>query len=188
MSAPINKLQRLVLIVSLLLSLYMVVGGISSILINEKFEAALALPEATVEKGNERFHNVHYQIANAEYVKMKQIFPIYDWETLSYLLTLMAFGLLGAVIKILIIDLKNDANFSYNDMYAALVLGTCIGLLTIVVAEVLPEFKAKSGNDKFFYTLALAGGVFTLEIFDWLKKRFTSFINKPQEPAQAPKS
>ena len=183
MNAPINKIQRIVLIISLLFSLYMVVGGISSILINEKFEAALALPKATVEKGNERFHNVEHQIANAEYVKMKQIFPIYDWEILSYILTLMAFGLLGSIIKILIMDLKNDTNFNYSDMYSALVLGACLGLLTIVVSEVLPEFKSKSGNDKVFYTTALACGVFTLEIFEWLKKRFTTFLNKTPKPA-----
>lgn len=158
----------------------MVIGGIASILIDEKFERAQNKPSQLVEVGDTISDNILYQEATDEYEKLILFYPMYNnpGGTFSYILTLMAFGLLGSIIRVLIIWLKKsgDAEVSTLNLYPILVLGTCIGLLTIVVAEVLPEFKLKSGNNKVFYSLALIGGVFTLEVFAWLQNKFSDFV------------
>ncbi|MDC7996899.1 hypothetical protein [Gilvibacter sediminis] len=158
--------------------MYLVIGGIASILIDEKFEQAQTKPAQLVEVGNTISDNILYQEATDEYENLIFFYPIYHnpGSTFSYILTLMAFGLLGSIIRVLIFWLKKSPEIEELNLYPILVLGTCVGLLTIVVSEVLPDFKFKSGNNKVFYSLALIGGVFTLEVFAWLQKKFSEFV------------
>ena len=167
----------------LLLALYVVVGGITNILINEKFELAEEMPENKVIFDNEEYRNLEHKEASDEYDKMVQFFPLYDkfGTTLSYLLSLMCFGVLGAILRILMGRLKDPKPFKDEKLYSALVLGALMGLLTVVLSELLPEFKFKSGNDKVFFGVALIGGVFTLEVFNWLQTKFSKFLSSEKE-------
>lgn len=168
------------LTILLIISIYFVIGGISNIIINEMFEAAKELPENTTsDLNNGSFRNIAEQNASEEYDKMLTFYPMYKslGSTLSYIFTLMCFGILGAIIRILLITSTTKISIEELRIYTIPILGGLIGLLTIVISELLPEFKYKSGNEKVYYSLAFLGGIFTQEIFNWLHRKFQQILN-----------
>jgi len=172
--------KNIYLISLLFISVYFVIGGISNILIEEKFETAMKLPkDGTSDLDNGVFRNIQEQSANEEYEKMTVFFPLYDivGSTVSYIITLMCFGILGSILRILLISLTVKDSFKESNTYISPILGGLLGLLTLVISELLPEFKDESGNAKVYYSMALLGGIYTQEIFKWLHKRLEQILH-----------
>lgn len=168
----------------LISSLYFCIGGITNIIILQKFEDAEKLPlfkeTGLKNKNNDWFRNIAALNANEDYEKMTSFYPMYKFvgDTFSYVIILMSFGILGTVIKILISVNLNKKSISNQNFQTLPILGSLLGLLVLVLSELLPEFKYKSGNDKIFYGLAMFAGLFTKEFFAWLQKKFdTIFLN-----------
>lgn len=121
--------------------------------------------------------------ASEEYDKMVVFFPLQETagSTLIYLITLISFGILGSIVKILLTNVFENVKISDANVYTFPILGGLSGLLVIVVSELLPEFKYKSGNDKLFFGMALIGGLYTKVIFEWLNMKLQNFISNNLE-------
>ena len=150
-------------------------------MISEMFEKANSEPlEMIRDADDSEFRNIHEMNASREYDKMVTYFPLYTkaGSTVSYIITLMCFGILGACIRILINATANTISVEQSNICPILILGALMGLLTIVLSEVLPEFKFKSGNDKLFYSISLLAAIFTKEFFTWLEVKFNSLFKQ----------
>jgi hypothetical protein len=166
-----------------ILSLYFCVGGLTNIIILKKFEEAEKLPlfkdSGLKNKNNDWFRNIAALDANADYEKMISFYPSYEFvgTTFSYIITLMSFGILGTIVKILIPISLGRTKLGNQNVYTLPFLGALLGLLVLVLSEMLPEIKYKSGNDKLYFGMAVLGGLFTQEFFQWLEEKFTSLLN-----------
>lgn len=168
--------------------MYFCVGGISNIIITQLFEEAKAADENPIYgNGNERYRNILEMQASEEYDKMVVFFPLQETagSTLIYLITLISFGILGSIVKILLTNVFENVKISDANVYTFPILGGLSGLLVIVVSELLPEFKYKSGNDKLFFGMALIGGLYTKVIFEWLNMKVQNFISNNLEKKEA---
>jgi hypothetical protein len=167
-------------------SLYFCIGGLTSIIIVEKSEEAQKLPlfkdTGLKDKNNDWVRNIPALEANEDYEKMASFYPMYQFcgDTFSYIITLISFGVLGTVVKILISITFGKKGLEENNLYTLPLLGGLLGLLVLVLSELLPEFKYKSGNDKLFYSAAFLGGLYTKEFFTWLEKKFTKMLQSNQ--------
>jgi len=70
----------------------------------------------------------------------------------------------------------NESVLEKQPVYSLPVLGALLWLLILVVSDLLPEFKYKSGNDKLYYSLTLLAGLFTREFFTWLANKFKTIF------------
>lgn len=176
--------QWIFVIFSLLISCYFVVGGFANILINEEFEYALSLPEKAVQdyEGND-YWNIQEQHASEELEKLLAYYPIYDsaGSVLSYILTLMSFGIGGSVIRLLLNHLYNKESTVHINKYARVTLGGLFGLFVIVLGEMLPNFELESGSKKFYYTIAFLGGIYTKEFFTWVENKVFAKLTEDVE-------
>ncbi len=171
-------MKKIYIIILFVLSLYFVIGGISNILIREMFEIANELPENPVyDIFDGKYRNIEQQNASIQNEKMLSFFPIYESQhIMSYLLTLICFGCLGSIIRLLLIKMSNNISLGKMQIIISPILGGLLGLLALIFAELIPEFKHESGNYKFYYTLALLGGIYTKEFFHWLEIRFRKLL------------
>lgn len=143
------------------------------------FETASNLPEEnTSDSWDGTFRNIEEQSAYEEYEKMLSFYPLFNilGDTISYILILICFGILGSLIRLLLMSLMNKTKIDELDVFSTPALGGILGLLTLVVGELLPDFKYQSGNDKFYYTMAILGGIYTEEFFQWLEFRFRELL------------
>lgn len=168
--------QKTVLIVSFVSSLYLCIGGIGDIVLTRKKEEARKLPQELVQdiEGTWQY-NPSVARVSKEIRKLYAFYPMYTWNsTLSYIITLMAFGVLGSVIRLLLSYVNSGQGFApAADTWIWIVLGAMVGIVVLIVDEaVLPEFKEQSGNDKFFYSFAFLNGLFTQEFFKKLSDAF----------------
>jgi len=173
-------MKKIYLILLLIISVYFVIGGISNVLIDQKFEAANLLEEKpTSDLNNDRFRNIQEQEASEEQDKLEIYYPMYArlGSTLSYIITLMSFGVLGSIIRILLMSLSSKIVFEKLKIYTIPILGALMGLLTITLSDILPDFKDESGFGKVYYSIAFLGGIYTEEFFIWLKKKFQQTLN-----------
>src|SRR6056297_282922 len=96
----------------LLLSGYIVVGGISNVLIDEQLEQAKNQPQSPVRSVDDRiFGNIDEMKAYDEYRKMTKAYPFYETirDTMMYLINLMFFGVFGAMARIILsLQLKGN--------------------------------------------------------------------------------
>jgi hypothetical protein len=179
-------MRRLIFIIWLAISIYLCLGGIASILINEKFEEAEESPEHKVYgTGGKEYRNLLDQEANEEYDKLMIVYPLFRiaGDTMTFLIMLMAFGTLGSVIKILLLHSLKRVPLQQINVFVLPALGGLVGLMMIVVEEILPEFKDQSGNFKFYFTAALLAGIYTEEVFAWLEQRLNALrAEKDQAP------
>lgn len=179
-------MKILVILLWVLPSLYLCSGGISNILISKRFEEARMLPEnpRIGEDGNS-YRNKADQEASADYASMIKFYPMYKHmgATLSYLIFLMAFGVLGSIIRILMNKLNANASLPAESLIP--VVGIIIGIVVIVVDEFLPEFKFQSGKEKFYFTMALLGGLYSKEFLESVGKKFLARMNNGSNPPPA---
>jgi hypothetical protein len=175
-------MRNLVLIIWIVPALYLCIGGVSNIIISKNAEEARLLPEnPRTSTGGARYRNKAEQDAREDYDSMMQFYPGYGWvgETITYLFNLMAFGVLGSCIRILFQRISGIAGVP-NERLVPL-FGLLLGFVVIVVDEFLPEFKYHSGKEKFYYSIALLGGIYSLELYQWLGKRFLGFLQKEEK-------
>ncbi|MBX2899821.1 MAG: hypothetical protein KF775_09220 [Cyclobacteriaceae bacterium] len=177
-------MKTLAILIWVLPSLYLCVGGISNIVISKSFENARMQPEnpRTGEDGN-WYRNKAEQDASIDYENMIRLYPMYNGlgTTISYLLFLMGFGALGSIIRILLN--KMNANNPLPAESLIPVVGVIIGIVVIVVDEFLPEFKYQSGKEKFYFTMALLGGLYSKEFLESLGKKFIARLDtNPTKP------
>ncbi len=173
-------IKKVYLFLLLLVSIYFVLGGVGNIVIDQMFEEARQLPEnVTSDQSGGQYRNIEEQNASMEYDKMQEFFPIYEaaGSTISYIITLMSFGILGSIIRLLLATLVGKSKIEDQKVFTVTCLGAIIGLLMLVVGELLPDFKYQSGNNKFFYTMAVLSGIYTEEFFQWLEKKLKSFFS-----------
>jgi hypothetical protein len=175
-------MKKIALVLWTICSLYLCVGGITNIIINTKFEEADKLPvfkdSGLRDKSNNWFRNIEQLDASNDYEKMTAFYPMYKYagETFSYILTLMAFGILGTLIKILIAISFGKSALEKQNVYTLPMLGALLGILILIISDLLPEFKYKSGNDKLFYCMSLLAGLFTKQFFTWLENKFKTIF------------
>lgn len=155
-----------------LVSLYFLVGGISNVLIDEQFEHAREQPYQPVQDLDSKvFRNIDEMKTYEEYEKMLTAYPLYEkfGEILMYLINLMCFGMMGSIVRILLTwKMGGLKNLDSKDFLSP-ILGALIGLIIIGVSAILPDFKYASGTQKVYYALALLGGIYSVEFFNWLK-------------------
>lgn len=167
------------LIIWIIPALYFCSGGIANVLISKDIEDSRLLPEdPRTGSGGVRYRNKAEQYARLDYDTMMKFYPTYDLvgETLTYVFNLMAFGLLGSLIRIFFVR-TSGAVAEPNEMLVP-VFGILIGFLVIVIDEFLPEFRYESGKEKVYYSLATIGGIYSKELISWLQQRFLKFLGK----------
>nr|WP_299486255.1 hypothetical protein [uncultured Allomuricauda sp.] len=177
-------MKKIYLTTLLILSLYFVVGGISNILIDEMFERAQQLPEKPVgDASSSKFRNIEEMNASLEYDKMTAAYPTYLilGDTLSYIVNLICFGIFGSIIRVLILLQQRNRSLEKIKVYSLVVLSAMIGLITIIVSQLIPEFKYESSNQKMYYSLALVGGIYSNEFFAWLKFKVKQIFSTESE-------
>lgn len=176
-------MKKLAIVIWTITSIYCCIGGISNIIITKKFEEAKKLPlfrdTGLRDKDDNFVRNIAELDANKDYESMTRFYPMFTWwgETFSYILILMAFGVLGAVIKILLAISLGKEGLGSQHVYILPVVGALLGLLVLVASDLLPEFKYKSGNDKLYYCLTLLAGLFTQQFLVWLEARFNTLFS-----------
>lgn len=174
-------MKKAYLIILTLFSLYFVIGGIATIIIVEKVELSQeAAVDPTFGIDGEEYRNIKEQEVSEDYERLMTFYPVYHFlgNTLSYIITLMSFGMLGAIIRIILIGIHDEEAFKDLKIYSIPILGALVGLLMIVLSHIIPEFKYQSGNQKAYYLLALVGGMYSMEIFSWLREKFFNLIKK----------
>lgn len=172
-----NVIKYFFFILATVFSLYMAVGATADILITERFELSENLPADSVRgPDNNWYRNGIGLDASIDFENLRTYYPMLNKNsTLNYVLSLMCFGILGSIIRILLTLYSTKKSLSDLKVYVGLTLGTLIGLLIIVLSEIIPEFKYETGNYKMFYSLALIGGLYSFEFMKWLGDRFDHF-------------
>lgn len=177
--------QKIIFALSLLVSLYLCIGGIGNILITQKKEAAQKLPQLPVVGEDGVSHiNIESLRASDEMKSLFTFYPIYNVSTtISYILTLAGFGIVGATMRLFLSNVKSNQEFSLaSNAWIWIVLGAILGLSVLILDEILlPEFKYTSGNDKVYYSTAFLGGIFTEELFKWLADFFQKRLGETKK-------
>jgi len=176
-------MKIIVFVLWLIASLYLCIGGIFYISVRQKFEEAKDLPECKVYDKDSEYRNIDEMKAEREYRKMLSFYPFYKTagSIICFVITLMAFGIFGSLIKILLMITLDKTSLADINVYTMPLLGGLIGILTFVLFELFPEFKNKSGNDKLFFSIALLGGIFTREFFNKVELIFKKFLYTSSE-------
>jgi hypothetical protein len=166
-------------------AIYLCVGGVANILVTDDLESSRLLPEnARIGKGDVYYRNKAEQNATQDYHAMIRFYPLYSsiGTTLCYLFNLMAFGILGSLVRIMLRRFSGRKPFPNESLIP--MFGIIVGFIVIVIDEFLPDFKYQSGKEKFYFSMALLGGIYSSELFNWLGKRFGAFLTDEKEARQ----
>ncbi|WP_026808848.1 hypothetical protein [Arenibacter latericius] len=178
-----NKiLENLYLFIIGFITFYYCLGSIAEIFTEELFESAQLME---VDKRFITDNGKTIEFRNLEEVKWNEQYNIFlKWypsfqklgDTLSYILSLISFGVLGALVKILAYQYNFKKGLEKRKIYLGPVLGGLLGFMILVLADFLPEFRLESGDKKFYFTFAFIAGMFSEKFFEWLRKKVDDFL------------
>ncbi|UKN01091.1 hypothetical protein K6119_15275 [Paracrocinitomix mangrovi] len=159
-----------------LIAIYFVIGGIAVLMIQERIELLDEMTKTDIVNGSELPIKIQILTEDIafELEKIKNFYPLYDksGSTIFQIILLMSFGLLGALLRIVLMHIRKQIDFKTSSYIFTLpLLGVLTGLLAIVLSEILPDFELKSGNDKFFFAMSLMLGLYAKEVFTLIEQK-----------------
>lgn len=175
----------LALLVMILGSLYVGVGGMERVeLIRMSKEAALK-PEKQIEYGKETFYNPESLNVFKSEEKVEQIFP---WIKLlpsfaALALTAVSFGMLGGATRVVKELVINSTSLEIESVFKYSAFGFLIGIMILGVSYILPAALTQEADIQLdpstLLFLCYFGGLFSLRFFTWIEGFFERIFPEP---------
>ena len=165
--------KQFFLIVTCIVSVYIAAGGMAEAIIYKQYEIAQTLPESPIVSDQTEYRNIAEQKAIEDQIALYSIYPLNSKlpDSIVYLVTLASFGFIGSLIRILVKSINSKKKLEAKNIYALSALGSILGLTSLIIMEILPEFKYEAGSDEMNFAIALLLGMFSIEIYNKLKSK-----------------
>ena len=178
-------IKNVIISLMLIIALYFGSGGFIILENEQKYERAIVLPEKTAKYKGIPFYNKEVMLTAKEQELITKIYPYSKRipSTLSFILTAMAFGLIGSLSKLINQCLSDKTKLSETEnLFLIPFQGALIGLIILGISYTIPTFLTnESGSLKpiTVVLLSLFGGIYYKNFYTWLSSLIKKTIFKP---------